>query len=279
MSSLPPSSDVGERFQECYRGYLQGGKTTDSSFRSLVRRLVRRVHGALVNLFYIGAEVEISGNLSKPLLDAIAAFRGDQTHMTVGLTPESLRKMRLEVETLNRKLSKLGYATPTDPWSDFSKLQSGASAALSVLDLSLTTDCSGSGRLFGLRRVAGSFELDRVHRGSRRRRGRGRGRAVVDEWIQFGEQGGRAPLAHSGWCAHGPRDDALLCARGAGLTCGAARCVRVMSRPRWLTCELWRLQCKVPVTMARSHFRSRCRRSARPPFTRSPRRPLPKARQ
>ncbi len=69
---------MADRFQEMYRAYMQGGKSTDLSFRSLVRRLLRRVQGALVNLFYLSSETDVNGTLTRSFLDAIANFRADQ---------------------------------------------------------------------------------------------------------------------------------------------------------------------------------------------------------
>ncbi len=46
---------------------------------------------------------------------------------TGGITPELLRRLRVEVEQVSRKLTQAGYPAPSDPWNEFSKLQSGKS--------------------------------------------------------------------------------------------------------------------------------------------------------
>jgi hypothetical protein len=126
VTSNPPSAELFERFEEMYRTYLQGGgKSNDVSFRALVRRLVRRVNGALANLFYLSASTDYDkGNVTKSLLQTLERYRNDQSHQTMGITPEVLRKMKKEVVKLSKILerSKHNYRVPQDPWAEFSKL-------------------------------------------------------------------------------------------------------------------------------------------------------------
>jgi hypothetical protein len=119
VSSAPPQPEATERFAEMYRAFLQGGgKSTDVTFRALVRRLVRRMQGALQTLMYLPLDSDLQGWLNKPVLEALDAFRADQPHQTIGVTPELLRTLRKQQEMVARKLGKLGYAVPADPWAE-----------------------------------------------------------------------------------------------------------------------------------------------------------------
>ncbi len=123
VSSAAPTTDAVERFEEMYRSYLQStGKSSDVTFRTVVRRLVRRIQGALMCLLYIPAGAELAASVNKQFLEALEQYRADQAHQTIGITPEMLRRLRKDQEALNRKLGKLGYPVPADAWADAAKL-------------------------------------------------------------------------------------------------------------------------------------------------------------
>jgi hypothetical protein len=88
LSSQVPTPDLVERFQEMYRGFLHASSSKSSqnkSLPSLIKRLVRRVHGALINLFYLSADQGREKN-------------GARTQ----LTPDLMRVLRNEVEVLSK---------------------------------------------------------------------------------------------------------------------------------------------------------------------------------
>lgn len=139
VTSLAPSAELSVLFEEMYRQFLQmpagkGNSGADTSFRALVRRLVRRIQGALMCLFYLPVDGEPSGYMNKALLDALQMYRSDQTHMTQGVTPELLRKLRSDVDWLAKKMSK-NYQVPVDPWIDLGKMHQAIQQALASFGL------------------------------------------------------------------------------------------------------------------------------------------------
>jgi hypothetical protein len=138
VSSAAPSSDATERFGEMFRGYLQvSGKSTDS-FRAVVRRLIRRIQGALMCLLYLPVDAEMQPTVNKSFLEALEAYRHDQAHQTIGVTPDVLRRLRRDQEALSRKLGAIGYAVPADPWSDAGKLLQAVQGAAATYAIAPT---------------------------------------------------------------------------------------------------------------------------------------------
>ena len=136
ISSAAPSAELAERFEQMFRIYLQGGKTGgEMNFRSMVRRLVRRVNGALTNLLYRSGETDSQGVVVGDFLTTLERYRADQHHQTIGITPEVLRKMRSQVELLARRMDSHGYSTPTDPWIDYSRMHSAVTGMCSHFGL------------------------------------------------------------------------------------------------------------------------------------------------
>jgi hypothetical protein len=135
VSSAPPPTDCTSRFAEMYQSFLQSGQKSDVNFRTLVRRLVRRVQGALQSLMFLPMEADLQGVMNKVTIEAIDSFRSEQPHQTIGVTPELLRSLRKQQEILCKKLGRLGYATPSDPWAEGSKLVQAVQSAAAAYEV------------------------------------------------------------------------------------------------------------------------------------------------